>query len=226
MLDQVYKQRLAIFGTSGHAAVVADAAEKSGLFDVIGYVGEIGQGDEPIMGYPVLGTDSDVAQIKEVHRIDAVIVAVGDNAARRKIAETVRLSQPALSFATVLHPSVIVAKGVFIGCNTFVAAGAIVGPRTKIGSDCIINTGAKLDHDNTLEDFASVAPGVVSGGNCLIGQGSAIGIGAVIIHGIRIGSDTVIGGGAVVVDDLPDGVVAYGNPARVIRKRKRGERYL
>jgi UDP-N-acetylbacillosamine N-acetyltransferase len=45
-----------------------------------------------------------------------------------------------------------------------------------------------------------------------------VGIGATVVGKTRIGSGTIIGAGAVVVDDIPDGVVARGAPARVIRK--------
>ena len=72
----------------------------------------------------------------------------------------------------------------------------------------------------------SIAPGATLGGNVRVGGGSAISLGVGVIHGITIGEDTVIGAGAVVVRDMPPGVVAYGVPARVIRTRARGERYL
>ncbi len=51
-----------------------------------------------------------------------------------------------------------------------------------------------------------------------IGKNVWIGAGAVILPGITIGDDTVVGAGAVVTRDLPSGVVAVGNPARVMRE--------
>ena len=53
-----------------------------------------------------------------------------------------------------------------------------------------------------------------------------IGLGANVIHGVTIGDDTLVGAGALVLDDLPSQVVAYGVPARVARSRQPGERYL
>jgi acetyltransferase-like isoleucine patch superfamily enzyme len=47
---------------------------------------------------------------------------------------------------------------------------------------------------------------------------SWIGIGAVVIEGVRIGEGSVVGAGAVVLRDIPEGVVAYGTPARAVRK--------
>jgi acetyltransferase-like isoleucine patch superfamily enzyme len=59
-----------------------------------------------------------------------------------------------------------------------------------------------------------------------LGRATAIGIGASVIHEVTIGADTVVGAGAVVVGDLPERVVAYGVPARVVRSREPGEPYL
>ncbi len=50
-----------------------------------------------------------------------------------------------------------------------------------------------------------------------IGSGVWVGGGALILGGVRIGSRTVIGAGSVVTRDLPDDVLAAGNPCRVIR---------
>jgi acetyltransferase-like isoleucine patch superfamily enzyme len=77
-----------------------------------------------------------------------------------------------------------------------------------------------------MADFASLGPAAAIGGTVHIGAYSSIGIGASVIQEIRIGEHVVIGAGAAVVRHIPDGVVAYGVPARVIHERLAGERYL
>jgi acetyltransferase-like isoleucine patch superfamily enzyme len=72
----------------------------------------------------------------------------------------------------------------------------------------------------------SFAPHSCAGGNVGVDDCSAVSLGANIIHAIRIGAHTVVGAGATVLKDLPDHVVAYGTPARVVRSREAGERYL
>jgi len=64
------------------------------------------------------------------------------------------------------------------------------------------------------------------GGNVKIGLFTVVSLGAKVIHQITIGEHTIIGAGANVVKDIPKYVVAYGNPARVIRGRIAGEKYL
>jgi acetyltransferase-like isoleucine patch superfamily enzyme len=71
-----------------------------------------------------------------------------------------------------------------------------------------------------------VAPGATLGGNVHVGSGAMIGLGANVIHGVAIGAHTVIGAGSTVVRDIASNVVAFGVPARVIRARAPGDRYL
>jgi acetyltransferase-like isoleucine patch superfamily enzyme len=59
------------------------------------------------------------------------------------------------------------------------------------------------------------------GGNCEIGKGSYLGMGALIKEGLKIGDRVIIGMGAVVYNDIPDDVIALGNPARPIRRNDR-----
>ena len=89
-----------------------------------------------------------------------------------------------------------------------------------------MNTRASLDHHGVMGAYASLAPGVATGGNVSIGEGSAVSIGATVLHGRSIGAWSVVGAGATVIKDVPDHVVAYGTPARVVRGRESGERYL
>ena len=70
------------------------------------------------------------------------------------------------------------------------------------------------------------APGAIVGGRLKIGARTAIGIGALIKHGITVGGDTVIGANSYVHTDLAGNVVAFGSPSRVVRPREPNEPYL
>jgi len=59
-----------------------------------------------------------------------------------------------------------------------------------------------------------------------IGRCAAVTLGVTVVDRISIGENTVVGAGALVLDSLPDNVLAYGSPARVVRAREPGERYL
>lgn len=217
-------ENLIIVGASGHAKVIADIVEKEGKYHLVGFIDEKLEGKA--LGYPILGAEKDLPHLMEKRHITALVVGVGDNHIREKAATRLRANFPTLNFPAIVHPNASLGKEVQLGAGTVVMAQAVVNPCSKVGEFCIINTNASLDHDCTLGDFASLAPGATIGGNCIIGKKSAIGIGASLLHGIHIGEESVIGAAALVNADIPAYSVAYGVPAKIIRKRKKGEKYL
>ena len=208
--------KLVIWGAGGHGRVVADAVACAGRFEVVGWLddvhpkraGEIYEG-APIMG----GPECLPGRVSE--GIEWLVVAVGQCAARSRLAAIA--AEHGLKLATVIHPSATVARSAFVGAGSFVAAGAVVAPGVRLGSNVIINHGATVDHDGVVAAAAHVCPGAHLAGNVRIGERAWIGIGASIIEGVSVGADTVVGAGSVVVRDLPARVVAFGNPARVVR---------
>jgi sugar O-acyltransferase (sialic acid O-acetyltransferase NeuD family) len=140
-------------------------------------------------------------------------IAIGDNDARKNFLRDTPTGT--MEFPFIIHPSAICDGATDQG--VFVAAHAYVGAGTTVGSFTIINTKTCVDHDCVVGEFCHLAPGVTTGGRVTIGSGTFIGIGACIRDGIGIGTNCVIGMGAVVVQDVPDNTIAYGNPARPVR---------
>ena len=68
-----------------------------------------------------------------------------------------------------------------------------------------------------MGDFVSIMPGVNVSGDVIISSNTFIGTGVTIINQKSIGKNSIIGGGAVVVKDIPDNSLAVGNPAKVIK---------
>ena len=210
--------RALVIGAGGHAHVVGDILQQmdssgAGL-ELIGYLDDnpdlIGQ---QIQGLPILGSLTSLPEIAH----DVVIVAIGDNVVRHRLFSA--LKRKGESFVTACHPSAVIAPGVRIGPGTAICAGVVVNPGSVIGSNVILNTGCIADHHNRIEDHAHIAPGVHLGGGVSVGEGALVGIGANVMPQCRVGAWTVVGGGALVRTDLPDGVVATGLPARAIRKQ-------
>lgn len=218
--------KLLVIGSSGHASVLVDVIEPAGQYVVVGYLDDTEAVGTMRRGHPILGDLADIVGVCAHQLIEYAVIAVGDNWQRRKIYCDLVKSCPSLKFPVIRHPSAVVSSSAQIGRGSAVLAGAHVGPGSRIGEFCIVNTGSSVDHDCTLHNFASIAPGAFMGGLVEIGECSAVGVGATISDRISIGRHTVVGTGAVVVQDIPDLVVAYGNPARVKRSRTEGEKYL
>lgn len=210
--------RLVIWGASGHARVVADAARASGLFEIAGFLDDLqpSRSGTPFDGATVLGGAECLPALRE-SGITHLIFAFGNGEARLRLSAVAE--EHGFALAVVVHPRAVVAPDVRLGAGTFVAAGAVVNPGARIGRNVIVNTSASVDHDCVVEDGVHICPGVRLAGLVTVGRATWLGIGTTVINQIRIGANSLIGGGSVVVRNIPDGVVAYGNPARVVRAR-------
>ena len=220
-------ENIVIVGSSGHAKVVIDIVEQAARYRIAGLIDSFRPPGEETLGYAVLGAERDLPQLVDKHGIAGLLVAIGDNHARENVTAGLAALVPGLPRVSAVHPAARVGKASTIGAGTVVMAGAVINPSCAIGEGCIVNTNASLDHDGVMEDFSSLAPGVVTGGNCRIGRGAAIGLGALLRHRIAVGEHSVVGAGALVLHDVEPYTVAYGNPARRIRARAAAdERYL
>ena len=147
-----------------------------------------------LCGIPVLGA---VAELPDSGEISAVI-AIGNNAARRQIAE--RFSR--VRWAVLAHPRSYVHKSAVIQEGTVIITGAVVYPDSAIGVHTIINTDATIEHDCRIGSFCHIAPGCHICGGVSVGDNSFLGVGASVIPKVSITANTVIGAGSVVIKDI------------------------
>ncbi|MCX7649771.1 MAG: acetyltransferase [Flavobacteriales bacterium] len=220
-----FMKEILIIGASSHAKVVLDIFKLSGK-KIIGFIDDNKPKGDYFEGYKILGKINDISIIIEEFPAIELFVAIGDNYSRKQIFEKIKVALPKISFAVAIHPRAIISEDVKIEEGAVLMAGAIVNPGSSIARGVIINTGATVDHDCFLDAFSSLAPGVSLGGNVQVGKCSAISIGAIIKHGITVAEHSVVGAGSVVLKDIPAFSVAYGVPARVVRKRLIDEKYL
>ena len=140
-----------------------------------------------------------------------LIVAVGDNSARRLIAEKVRHK-----FSNFIHKSAFIDSTVMIWEGSVVFQQAVIQVDARIGKHVIINTGAILEHECELGDFVHLAPRATLCGNVRVGENTLLGAGCIILPNISIGKNCMIGAGSIVTKSVPDNVTAAGNPARIL----------
>ena len=211
-----------LFGGGYHPNSVLEAIEKEGRYRVCGFVDWL----DPLCSGKSFGVERISKEKFLESKIRSGVVAINTNFMRAQLVEEIIRECADFEFLTVIHPSAEIARGVEISRGTVVLAGAILGADTKLGEHVIVNTRASIDHDCKVGNFASVLPGSTVCGQVEIGDYSAICAGAIVIHKRKIGAHTVIGAGSTVVTDIPEQVVAVGNPCRVIRSRAKDQRYL
>ena len=209
------KKKLLIIGASGHGKVVADIAMKMDKWEKIAFLDDnnnIGN----TMGIKIIG-NTDLA-FKYLPECD-IFVGIGNNDIRQMFQE--KLEAAGASIPVLIHPKAIIGENVQIGKGSVIMAGVVINCCTRIGKGCIINTGSTIDHDNFIDDFVHISPGVHLAGTVKVGKKSWIGIGSSVINNIFITDECLIGAGAVVVNNLMNSGTYIGIPAKEITTRRR-----
>lgn len=202
------KDKLIIIGASGHGKVVADIAIKMNKWQSIAFLDD----DKSIktsMGLEVIGKTADAFAYKDEADF---FVAIGSNATREKIQE--KLIDEGFNVVSLVHPNAVIGTDVEIDIGSVVMAGVVINSSSRIGKGCIINTSSSLDHDNVIEDYIHISPGVSMAGTVKVGRLSWVGIGSVISNNVNICSGCKVGAGAVVVKDITEPGTYVGVPVR------------
>ncbi|MRI86508.1 acetyltransferase [Aerococcaceae bacterium WS4759] len=202
------KDKLIIIGASGHGKVIADIAIKMNKWQTIAFLDD----DESIkasMGLEIIGKTADAFTYKDEADF---FVAIGTNATREKVQE--KLIAQGINVISLIHPDSVIGTDVEIGIGTAVMAGVVINSSSRIGKGCIINTCSSVDHDNIIEDYVHISPGVRTAGNVGIGKVTWLGISSVINNNINICSGCKVGAGAVVVKDITEPGTYVGVPVR------------
>lgn len=180
------------------------------------------QAGKSLLGYEIVGNVLDHNSIQGLN----IAIAIGDNAVRQRVHESLSIFEDKMRFPALVHSSATISSFSEIAEGAVIMPNAVVGPNTKIGRFCLVNTSSVIDHDSHMLEYSSIAPGALIGGRVSIGTRAAVSIGATVSHGIEIGDDCVVGANSFLNKDLEANRVAYGIPAKVIRTRKIGDRYL
>jgi sugar O-acyltransferase (sialic acid O-acetyltransferase NeuD family) len=214
-----------VFGAGTHPKPVIEAIRATGKFRIEAFVDAVDisnpQTSGQRFGCPV-ATMADVAS----SNIRAGIVAINTNFFRAKTVDRILEKFPNFEFVTVVHPTAQICEDVEIMPGSVVLSGAFVGTGSRIGHHALLNTRALIEHDCTIGNFGSVLSGAIVCGEVELGECSAICAGATVIHRRKIGKHTIIGAGSVVTQDIPDLVVAVGNPCVRIKPRTIDQKYL
>jgi maltose O-acetyltransferase len=117
-------------------------------------------------------------------------------------------------------------RTVSIGSNSGIGVNAVIGPGTTLGSNVMMGPDVVIltqNHETSRLDIPMVAQGHAPIAPVTVGDNVWIGTRVIILPGVIIGSGCVLGAGAVVSRNVPDGAVAVGNPARIVRYRHLAE---
>lgn len=142
-----------------------------------------------------------------------IVLGVGGVHLRKKIYR--KFSQHEITAKSIVSPSCIVSD-----CNVIIEEGVnimhhvLISDSVRIGKNVLINSKVNLHHDVTVGDFCEIAPGAILLGGVNVAENTLIGAGAILLPKVQVGPNCIIGAGAVVIDDLAPGTLAVGVPAK------------
>ncbi|GJM34821.1 MAG: hypothetical protein DHS20C18_38220 [Saprospiraceae bacterium] len=122
------------------------------------------------------------------------------------------------NYPDLIHPTCFVSKTAKTSGGLIMEPLSVISAHTAIGFGVNIRRGVNIGHHGSMGDFVSINPGANIGGKVGIGNRVTIGIGAVVLNEIEIGEGSFIGAGSVVTRSIPAGVIAYGNPCKIVRE--------
>ncbi len=133
---------------------------------------------------------------------------------RRHLAEELK-ARFGIGFTTLIHPSAYVSPMATLSDGVFIGANSSIAPGVVLSENVFVNRGVTIGHDTRIGSYSRVQPGSNIGGLSLLGSGVTVGIGSTLVERLEIGSDSIIAGGAVVLQDVPPRVMIAGVPARI-----------
>jgi sugar O-acyltransferase (sialic acid O-acetyltransferase NeuD family) len=206
-------RKLIILGAGGYAQevlwVVDDINGKTPTWEFLGYIDPLAPGRKGQLHYdrPILGGWDDLPEG------DGICFACGIGSPAIRARDCAEAERRGLQPATLIHPSVILARHVEIGEGTVIGAGCILAPSAVLGRHCSLNLGATIGHNVRTGDFCVFSPGAQVLGNVQLGDRVFLGASATIYQGRKVGEGSIVGANSFLLNNLGANASVIGVPA-------------
>lgn len=215
-------KRVIGIGTGGSARVILDILRENRDIYIVGFVDDdILKHGTFLEGIQIIGDINDLSGLREQY--DKVLICIGakrDTQNRDRIFKLVK----AMGFQVVslISRHSLISSFVNIGEGCIIMSGVTINCGSVIDDNAFLNTGTVVEHDCSIGRSCFLGPGCVVSGDVHISDNSFIGSGTVISGSVKVGSGVTLGAGSVVVRDMPNNVIAYGNPCHQNMKSIKG----
>jgi len=193
--------KILLIGAGGHARSCIDVIESVGQFEIAGVVEKDESMTNANLGYPIIGTDNDLDNLRKEYEFSLITVGqIKSPAIRVKLFQL--LKELGFTLPAIISPHAYVSKHAQIGEGSIIMHGAIVNTNAKIGINCIINNKSLIEHDAVIGDHCHIATGGIINGEVFVGNETFIGSGAVTKQCISIGNNCIVSAGIVLKSDV------------------------
>jgi acetyltransferase EpsM len=199
------------------ASTIIDLMKTDNEWELMGYLNDSGDIGDVIEEYPIVG------RVKEAQRFNApdvyfIYALTTVKKAKERVELLESLELPRVKFATIIHPTAVVAHSAQIGFGVVLMPLVVIGPNVSIGDHSQVYAHGFLGHHAKVGDHSFIANNASVGGYVNIHQGAHIGSNSSILERVTVGEWGLVGLGSVVLKDVPPYSKAVGNPARIIGK--------
>jgi sugar O-acyltransferase (sialic acid O-acetyltransferase NeuD family) len=208
------KQKIIIYG-SGDLAIQLFFYLKS-IYNIVGFIDDFKTlGEKIIEDLKILGGINDVSSLYNSGVFHSVCLGIGYNHLEEKSRIYDELLELKIAVMGFIHPSCYVNEYSDIHPSVILYPKSIIDQRVRIEKNVILNLNTLISHDTHIGKNTFIAPGVIISGHCRIGSNCFIGSGTMIKDNITICDNVIIGTGSVVIKDILNEGIYFGNPARL-----------
>ncbi|NWH04960.1 hypothetical protein [Desulfobacter latus] len=148
--------------------------------------------------------------------ISGVVLTDHDIHRRRRILNGIRESK--LELVSTISNNARIMQEVKLEPGVIICANATIEYRAEIGSGTFVCETGFVGHHSVLKECVDIACATVDS-NVLIEECATLNSGAVVMSHVKVGSGATVGIGSVVIEDVPEAVTVFGNPARIVWKK-------
>jgi sugar O-acyltransferase (sialic acid O-acetyltransferase NeuD family) len=190
-------KEIILIGGGGHCKSVIDVIEQEGRFKIVGIVDKPELIGTNVLGYSVIGNDSDLENMAKIYTY--ALVTVGQiQSAELKIKLFSIATEAGFTLPRIISPRAYVSQYASIGKGTVVMHDVLINAKAIIGKNCIINSKALIEHDSVISDHCHISTNTIINGGVMIETGCFIGSNAVTRESITIRKNSFIKAGSVV----------------------------
>jgi sugar O-acyltransferase (sialic acid O-acetyltransferase NeuD family) len=210
------KEPIILIGGGGHCRSVIDVIESQGQYEIFGIVDMPDKVGTKVLGYPIIGSDSE-KELKEFKaQCPNFLVTVGQVKSaqlRKKIFHRIKVAGGQLPI--IISPKAHVSKHAKVEEGTVIHHFAMINANAKVGVNCIINSGALIEHDAVVGNHCHISTHGVINGAARVGEGAMVGSNACMLPMASLPENSMLAASSILTQAVVEPGIYLGHPAKL-----------